>query len=148
MGTGVDTERRIELSAVTCNQTVGACAPGCSRFGDMASFDKLEPLLDANVFAARRGCASESLETLCAARRIFAVVIDGVPRYPSFYVDARLHQRQVEAITKLLGGVSSGGKLQFFVTPKGSLGAITPLDALMLGRFNDVRAAAIGFAER
>lgn len=148
MGTGVDTERRSELSAVTCDQTVGACCPGCSRNGEMASFDKLAWLLDANVFAARRGCALESLETLCAAGRIFAVVIDGVPRYPSFYVDARFHQRQVEAITKLLGGASSGGKLQFFVTPKGSLGAITPLHALMLGHFSDVRAAAIGFAER
>lgn len=148
MATGVDTERRIELSAVTCNQTADACGPGCSRLGEMASFDKLESLLDANVFAARLGCTSETLETLCAARRIFAVVIDGVPRYPSFYVDARFHQRQLEAITKLLGSVSSGGKLQFFVTRKGSLGAITPLDALMLGRFNDVRAAAIGFAER
>ena len=48
---------------------------------------QMDALLEAKVFAAQRGCPPESLPQACAAHRIFAVVIDGIPLYPAFYVD-------------------------------------------------------------
>lgn len=105
-------------------------------------------LLDAKAFAARRGCAPEALPKACAAHRIFAVTIAGVPHYPAFYVDSRFDQKHLAAITKLLGGLSGGSKWQFFSGAKGSLGSITPLQALLAGRYKEVRVAAIGFSER
>jgi hypothetical protein len=129
MAAGVDTERRNELPAVM------PC-------------DQMDALLEANAFAALRGCAPESLPEACAAHRIFAVVIDGVPLYPAFYVDPRLNRRQLEAITKLLGSLSGGSKWQFFANAKGSLGSVTPLHALLAGRYRKVRAVALAFSER
>jgi hypothetical protein len=109
---------------------------------------KKDGLLEAKPFAVQRGCHPESLPTLCAAHCIFAVVIDGVPLYPAFYVDPRFDRAELEAITKLLGDLSGGSKWQFFASAKGSLGSVTPLVALLLGRYDDVRATALAFAER
>ena len=109
---------------------------------------QMDALLEAKVFAAQRGCPPESLPQACAAHRIFAVVIDEIPLYPAFYVDPRFDQRKLEAITKLLGDLAGGSKWQFFTSAKGSLGSVTPLQALLAGRYGDVRVAAPGFAER
>lgn len=107
-----------------------------------------DSLLDAVTFAAEHGGNPKSLPALCAARDIFAVMVGNVPMYPAFFVDPRFNRKQLIVVTKLLGDLPGGSKLQFFVTPKGFLGAITPLDALLLGRFDDVCVAAEGYAER
>lgn len=68
--------------------------------------------------------------------------------YPAFYADHRFKQPQVERITKLLKALPDGSKWQFFTSAKGSLGSVTPLHALLAGRYGDVRAAALAFSER
>ena len=105
-------------------------------------------LLSEQAFASLRGCTSEFLVKARDAHRIFCVTIDGVPQYPSFYADQRFNRRQLGAITKVLGDLTGGSKWLFFTRPKGSLGSVTPLDALLEGRFADVHATAQGYAER
>jgi hypothetical protein len=39
--------------------------------------------------------------------------------FPAFYADKRYDRRHLEAITKLLGDLPDGAKLQFFLNPKG-----------------------------
>lgn len=107
-----------------------------------------EVLLDATTFAVRRGCALDALPQACIAHRIFCVTIDGAPQYPAFYVDPRFDRRRLESITKLLGCLAGGSKWQFFTRPKGSLGSLSPLQALLAGRYEDVRASALAFSER
>ena len=105
-------------------------------------------LLSEQAFASLRGCTSDFLVKARDAHRIFCVNIDGVPLYPSFYADQRFNRRQLGAITKVLGDLTGGSKWLFFTRPKGSLGSVTPLRALLKGRFAEVRATAEGYAER
>jgi hypothetical protein len=51
-------------------------------------------------------------------------------------------------VSKALSDLPGGSKLQFFMTPKGSLSGQTPLDAIANGHLAAVRNAARGFVER
>jgi hypothetical protein len=93
-------------------------------------------------------CSSGALARVCDAHRIFCLTIDGTRQYPAFFADRRFSRRQLGIITRMLASVSDGGKLLFFTTPKGSLGSVTPLRALLEGRFAEVLATAQGYAER
>lgn len=116
---------------------------------DMSPDDAdLTTLLREETFANLRGCEPRSLASARKAGRIFYLVVQGVPMYPAFYVDRRLDQPRLERITKVLKALPDGSKWQFFTTAKGSLGSVTPLGALLAGRYDDVRASATAFAER
>jgi hypothetical protein len=93
-------------------------------------------------------CSPGALARLCDAHRVFCLTIDGERLYPAFYADRRFSRRQLGAITRVLASVPEGGKWLFFTTPKGSLGSVTPLQALLDGRFAEVRETAKGCAER
>jgi len=75
-------------------------------------------------------------------------MIAGKRLFPAFYADQRYDRRLLWAVTKRLGDIPGGSKLQFFQTPKGSLGGLTPLEALHLGKIREVNVAAEGFAGR
>ena len=83
----------------------------------------------------------------CDAHRIFYLTIDQVRLYPAFYVDPRFDFSEMEAITKCMGDLAGGSKWQFFTQPRGSLGAVAPLTALLAGRFAKVLASALAFFE-
>lgn len=69
--------------------------------------------------------------------------------YSTFYLDARLDTQQLEAVSKNLGSLPGGSQWQFFTTSKGSLGRLTPLEALpeskrsSLKRSDDVRRSFV-----
>ena len=113
-----------------------------------ATTTQLDALLSAEVFASQFGCTPNSLEAACDAHRIFYLTIDQVRLYPAFYVDPRFDRNELETITKCMGDLAGGSKWQFFTQPKGSLGSITPLAALLAGRFAKVKASALAFFER
>lgn len=94
------------------------------------------------------GITRQALNKALHANRIFALEVSGENFYPAFYGDARLDRRKVERVTKALGDLSGWSKWQFFTTPKGSLGGLTPLEALRKGRVSETLRAADGFAER
>jgi len=56
--------------------------------------------------------------------------------------------RQLRLICNVLAGSPVGGQWIFLTTPKGSLGGLTPFQALALGRYAEVRVAARGWVER
>jgi hypothetical protein len=56
--------------------------------------------------------------------------------------------RQLRLIRNVLTGSSIGIQWIFLTTPKGSLGGLTPLQALALGRYAEVRVTARGWVER
>lgn len=94
------------------------------------------------------GCSPSTLAKLCDAHCVFCLTIDGERRYPASYADRRFSRRRLGAITRVPASVPDGGKWLFFTTPKGSLGSVTPLRALLDGRYAEVRATARGCAER
>lgn len=104
-------------------------------------------LLESAVFATRLGWTRQALSKALAARRVFFVEHQGARYFPAFYADKRYDRRHLEAVTKLLGDLPGGAKLQFFLNPRGSLGKRTPLLALERGQLADVKAAAEGFVQ-
>ena len=107
-----------------------------------------EGLLDEAQFAARLGWTVAQIDRALASNSIFAVPIQGVRHFPPFLADLSYSRRHLSAVCRLLGGLSGPSKLQFFATPKASLGGVTPLEALRRRRFAAVCVAARGFVER
>jgi len=114
----------------------------------MPEFPGHASLISSAKFCEEGGESSQALNQALLARRIFAVEMHGQVCFPDFYLDKRYDRRRVESVCKLLGDLPGGSKLQFFTTPKGSLGGRTPLEALASGNLAAVRTAAMGFVER
>lgn len=115
---------------------------------NLAPFVDVPCLVDEEEFARLSGMPAEVVAKAVAEGSMFYVVRDGRAQYPSFFADPRINQRHVMAVCRRLVALPDGSKWQFFTTPKGSLGAITPLDALQRGMREKVFRAAEGFAER
>lgn len=93
-------------------------------------------------------CSPASVIRAVADGALFVVTQGGQQLYPSFFADTTLKRRQLIAITRLLKHLDGLTKWQFFVRGKGSLGGLTPLAALRLGKFRQVKVSAEGAAER
>ena len=105
-------------------------------------------LLQPTPFCERMSWTKQALSKALSSNRVFFVEEEGTRYYPAFYADRAYERRHLEAVTKLLGDIPGSAKLQFFMTGKGSLGGMTPLDALKAGKLAAVKTAAEGFAER
>lgn len=99
-------------------------------------------------FAQSLNWSPASVTRAVAHGALFVVSQGGQQLYPSFFADTTLKRRQLIAITRLLKDLDGFTKWQFFVGGKGSLGGLTPLAALRLGKLRQVKASAEGFAER
>lgn len=81
------------------------------------------------------------------SQRVFYLDHKAERYFPAFYGDAAYDRKHLAGVTKALGDLPGGSKLQFFLTHKGSLGGATPLQALASGRFAKVKDVAAAFAE-
>ncbi|QEI07418.1 hypothetical protein FXN63_17395 [Pigmentiphaga aceris] len=105
-------------------------------------------LLTPVEFQRLMGWASrQAVWKAAKTHRVFYLTHQAERYFPAFYGDARYDRSHLEAVTKVLGDLPGGAKLQFFLTRKGSLGGSTPLDALADGRFAKVKDVAAAFAE-
>ena len=82
-----------------------------------------------------------------ADNRVFFMEHQAERYFPAFYADQAYQRMHLEAVTKILGDLPGGSKLQFFLTRKGSLGGKTPLEALAAGGLAKVKDVASAFAE-
>lgn len=104
--------------------------------------------MESQVLGARLNCTRQALSKAVGSNRMFYVEHEGTRYFPvSFGEGARYRRRDLEAVSKELGGLPGGAKLLFFMTPKGSLGGATPLEALARGNVDAVLVAARGFTE-
>ena len=105
-------------------------------------------LVDEAEFKKSLKLPAGSIGKAVAAGALFVVKQNGQRLYPSFFTDPTLKRRQLIAVTRLLNDLDGFAKWQFFVTGKGSLGGLTPLEALRQGNLRQVKATAQGAAER
>lgn len=106
-------------------------------------------ILPSAEFADALGVSREDLNKKVAAHRLFAMELDGENYHPAFYLELDVDRKKLERVSRALGGISGWRKWQFFTTPKGSLGDVTPLQALEGGQsLKAVIVSAVGFAER
>jgi hypothetical protein len=105
-------------------------------------------VVTAKALSDRLQVSPQALSKATRLNRMFTVEVDGERLYPAFFADPDLDRQQLETVAKELRELPGWSKWQFFTTPKASLGGRTPLDALKTGKLQEVRRAAVGFAER
>lgn len=105
-------------------------------------------LLKADTFMPRMGWTRAQLDCAVSKGRVFLLMRDGPAYVPSFFCTDHFPRRHVRLVSAALGTISPGGKWQFFMTGKGSLGGVSPLVALARGHLRAVRHTAIAHAER
>lgn len=137
-------------------QTSAAAAPATRPVGASAQLvlDSTEAMIKRGQlvtpveFQALMGWETrQAVWKAAESHRIFYLEYKAQRYFPSFYGDPAYDRRHLEAVTKVLGDLPGGSKLQFFLTRKGSLGGETPLQALAAGRVAKVKDVAAAFAE-
>lgn len=115
----------------------------------MSRTNLIPRLLPEDEFIRGMAGSAEALAMAVSSGTLFFVVRDGRKLYPSFFIDRTKNEgRHLAAVMKHLAGVDDLAKWLFFTTPKGSLGAMTPLEAMQRRRFAAVKRTAEGFAQR
>lgn len=104
-------------------------------------------LLPSAKFTTELGLTRQALSKALAANRVFYVDFRGDRYFPAFFADSSYQRAQLEAVSKALGDLPGGAKLQFFLNRRGSLGGETPLTALAQGKLQKVKALAQDVAE-
>lgn len=108
---------------------------------------KKRELLASAEFTHEVGLSRQALSKAVGANRMFYVDFKGDRYFPAFYADPMYRRSQIEAVTKLLGDLPGGAKLQFFLNRRGSLAGATPLEALAQGKLQKVKDVAAAFAD-
>lgn len=142
--------RRIEtirhmLEAQNARRPTSLALEQANRY--MLKLVREKELLEPSEFTARMGWTRQALSKALKSHRVFFVEQQGTRYYPAFLGDAQYERRRIEGVCKSLGELPGSAKLQFFSTPKGSLGGMTPLEALAAGKYATVKATAEGFAQ-
>lgn len=105
-------------------------------------------LLTPAEFQERMGWASRQIVWQASQNhRVFYLSHKTVRYFPAFYGDQTYERSHLQAVRKALGSLPGGSKLQFFLTRKGSLGGMTPLQALAAGPDAKVKDLAQAFAQ-
>ena len=105
-------------------------------------------LLPAAEMWTKLGITRQGLSKAVKAGNYFTVDVGPKAYYPAFYTSTDIDRKALTSVSALLGQLPGWSKWQFFTTRKGSLGDVTPLDALRKGKLESVQAAAKAFAER
>jgi hypothetical protein len=104
-------------------------------------------LLSSTEFASQLDWTRQALSRALTSNRVFYVDFKGDRYFPAFYAEPNYQRSHLEAVTKVLGDLPGGAKLQFFLNGKGSLGGATPLEDLAQGKLQKVKDVAAAFAE-
>lgn len=115
--------------------------------GHVAALVRRGLLSDSAPLCEKLGWTRQSLSKALKAQRIFFIEEGGTRLYPAFFADQRYERGHLEAVSKALGPLPGGAKLQFFLSHRGSLGGKSVLEALSRGQKDAVIAAAQAFAE-
>jgi hypothetical protein len=128
-------------------QTLDSLAPPASGSEEFKRAVRSKQLLPSQGFIEQLHWTRQALSKALLANRVFFLEVLGERYFPAFFADPRHERRHFEAVSRTLGDLPGAAKWQFFTTPKGSLGDLTPVQALDKGQLRAVRAAAEGFAQ-
>ncbi|MFL9987977.1 hypothetical protein [Paraburkholderia sediminicola] len=105
-------------------------------------------LLHKLAFCDGMSITEKRLNKDVAAGRLFSVDIDGDEYFPTFFLVGQLDRKALAKTIRRLGDLSGWRKWDFFTTPEGSLGGLTPLQALIYRQSKEVLKTAGAFVER
>jgi hypothetical protein len=88
------------------------------------------------------GFTRQALSAAIKTSRMFTVEVDGQTYYPSFFADGDVDRAVLEKISRMLGSMPGWLKWDFFTAARGSLGDMSPLEALRKGKVAEVERIA------
>jgi hypothetical protein len=88
------------------------------------------------------GFTRQALSAAIKAGRMFSVEVDGQAYFPAFFSDGDVDRAVLEKICRMLGSMPGWMKWDFFTAARGSLGDVSPLEALRKGKVTDVERLA------
>ncbi|MBT2336448.1 hypothetical protein J7E49_21360 [Variovorax paradoxus] len=154
--------KRFQMTAIApVPRKAAAKAIGTSKEALTTTPSRFEPVLGSNDEMINSGLLRDSrafqelmgwstrqaLSKAVQSNRVFYLTHKSERYFPAFYGDSAYERSHLEAVSKILGDLPGGSKLQFFLTPKRSLDGQTPLQGLAAGRFAKVKDLASAFAE-
>lgn len=143
--------RGIELEIADETEEGEAAAPRARTYSavrtKLESMVRQGELLPSSQFTHQLGLTRQALSKALASNRVFYVDFKSERYFPAFFTHPEYQRSQLEAVSKALGELPGGAKLQFFLTRRGSLAGETPLAALAKGKLKTVKALAEDFAE-
>jgi hypothetical protein len=138
LGSGI----RGSTKTVAANHAIGL------KFDTTEAMVEKGQLIDPVKFQELMGWKSRQAVWKAAhSNRVFFIEHRAQRYFPTFYANPAYQRSHLEAVTKILGDLPGGSKLQFFLTRKGSLGGKTSLEALATGDLAKVKRVAEAFAE-
>jgi hypothetical protein len=111
------------------------------------AFVKRKDLISTGDLRGALGITRQAVSAATRSARMFTVEVDGETYIPGFFVDGKVDRAILEKVSKLLGKLPGWTKWDFFISAKGSLGDISPLEALQKGKVDEVLRIAAAFAE-
>ena len=105
-------------------------------------------LVNATVFRDAMSWSRQALSKALNEHRVFYVSRGSKRLYPTFFASTAYDTAQVQAVSRVLGGLPGESKMLFFTAPKLSLDQQSPLQLLAKGQVEPVLNAAHAFAER
>jgi len=88
-------------------------------------------LLSQNEFCERLGIGKKRLVGMVASGGTFAIEVDGVDYFPAIFADTSVDQKRLRSVCRILAPAPPECRLNYLSSRHGSLGAITPIDALV-----------------
>ena len=135
-------DRRSSANMAAANPAIGL------KFDTTEAMVDKGQLVDPVKFQELIGWKSrQAVWKAATGNRVFFMEHQAGRYFPTFYADPAYQRSHLEAVTRILGDLPGGSKLQFFLTRKGSLGGKTPLEVLASGGLAKVKSAAMAFAE-
>ena len=107
--------------------------------GELVDLTRMAQLLEVSPQAVR--------EALVEHRLFYLSGPSGETLFPAFFASAHPNHHLLEMVSARLGHLPGTSKWQFFTSPRLSLNGITPIEALKLGKVDNVMAAAAAFVE-
>jgi hypothetical protein len=104
-------------------------------------------LLDTSQMVKATGLTRQSLTKAVRTGRMFTVKVVSTPYYPAFYAHSQIDARILGKATRKLGDLPGWLKLDFFEAPNAALGNVSPLDALLGGRVEEVICLAEAYGD-
>jgi hypothetical protein len=104
-------------------------------------------LLDSTQLRESLQITKQAVSAATSANRLFTVEVDGQAYYPAFFADGNVDRSVVERVSRMLGKLPGWTKWDFFVSPRGSLGDLSALEALGKGKVDLVEKIARAFHE-
>ena len=105
-------------------------------------------LIPSDQFIRKMKISKQAISQSVQSGKIFCIRTRGTSYYPAFYTDRTVELKHLYQVATILKDLPNFSRLRFFFLKKGSLGSVTPLEALRKNQLADVKRTAESYVEQ